>query len=297
MKILYCALLFMPFFVSCTSLQKSEKKNVVRINLKDEPSTLDPRKARDLSSMSITRMLFEGLTRVGKNEKAELALANDVSWTPDVKKYTFHLRDAQWSNGDPITAFDFVYAWKKVLDPNFPSDVAFQLYVIKNAKAAKEGKVQIQEVGIHALDNKTLEIDLEYPVPYFLELVAIPVFFPINSRIDQLNSQWAEGPSSFVCNGPFRLETWKHHDCIIVNKNESYWDASSVHLSKLELVMIDTEDTELKMFEKKELDWAGSPISNLPVEAIHSLKKDHTLKTKEMLGTYFIRINVEHFPF
>ncbi len=284
-------------FAGCNSPQKPQHKETsARVNIGNDPNTLDPRKARDLFSQTLSRMLFEGLTRVGKNEKAELALAESVSFSADLIKYTFHLKDASWSNGDPVTAFDFVYAWKTLLKPEFPSDAAFQLYVIKNAKAAKEGNAGIDTVGMRALDEKTLEVELEYPVPYFLELTAIPAFFAVNAHIDQINPQWAESPSSFVCNGPFRLQEWKHNDCIIAAKNPSYWDAASVQLPKIEFVMVG-DDTELKMFEKGELDWAGSPLGTLPVEAIHSLKKEHLLQTKEMLGTYFIRVNTECHPF
>ncbi len=287
---------FVALFSGCGSPQKSEQKKIAaRINISDDPNTLDPRKARDLASQTLSRMFFEGLTRVGKNDKAELALAKSVSFSSDLKTYTFHLKDAEWSNGDLVTAFDFVYAWKTLLDPTFPSDTAFQLYVIKNAKAAKEGKLGIEHVGMRAVDEKTLEVELEYPVPYFLELVAIPAFFPVNLHRDHINPHWAENPSSFVCNGPFQLGEWKHNDRILAVKNPTYWDAPAVQLSALEFVMV-TGDTELKMFEKGQLDWAGSPLTTLPVEAILSLKKNQTLKTKEMLGTYFIRVNTESHP-
>lgn len=289
--------LFVALFSGCSSPQKGEHKRIAaRINILNDPNTLDPRKARDLSSQTLVRMFFEGLTRVGKNEKAELALAKSVSFSSDLTTYTFHLKDAQWSNGDLVTAFDFIHAWKTMLDPAFPSDTAFQLYVIKNAKAAKEGKAGIETVGMRALDEKTLEVQLENSVPYFLELLSVPAFFPVNMHMDHINSHWAENPSSFVCNGPFKLEEWKHNDHIIAAKNPSYWDAPTVQLSALEFVMV-TEDAELKMFEKGQLDWAGSPLSTLSVEAILSLKKNQTLKTKEMLGTYFIRVNTQSHPF
>ncbi len=289
---LFGCLIFL--FSGCSTSQPPKQKNSVCFNIKNEPNTLDPRQARTLADITLARMFFEGLTRVGKSERAELALANSVSFSSDMKRYTFTLREAHWSNGDEVTAYDFVYAWKKILDPNFPSDTAFQLYDIKNAKAAKEGKIALDAVGVRALDKKTLEVELEYTVPYFLELVTHPAFFPVNVNVDQKNPQWAEGPSSYVCNGPFLLEEWKHSDCIRAKKNESYWDALAVKLSEIELVMV-TADTELKLFEKKQLDWVGSPFGTLPVESVNFLRKE-TLKAKEMKGTYFIRVNTEAFP-
>ncbi len=296
MRLALIAIYALAIFTSCSSPKEPKhSQTIVKLNICDEPNTLDPRKARDLNSMSVARMLFDGLTRIGKQEKAELALASSVTISSDVKKYTFHLRECKWSNGDPVTARDFVHAWKKVLDPKFPADAAFQLYVIKNAKAVKEGKVSLDELGVRIVNDKTLEVELEYAVPYFLELVALPIFFPVHETTDQKNSQWADSPATFVSNGPFQLAEWKHHDVITVKKNPLYWDAASVQLTVIELTMV-SDDAELKMYEKKELDWAGSPLSTLPVEAIHAFKNDKSFKTKELLGTYFIRVNTEHGP-
>src|SRR5258708_2282843 len=135
-------LLGLGLALSCGSPSQSQQlphQKIVRVNLGEEPQTLDPRKARQLSSISLVRMLFEGLVRIGKEAEVELALAESVDVSSDLKRYTFHLRVARWTNGDPVTASDFVYAWKKVLDPNYPSDTAFQLYGIKNGKKAREG--------------------------------------------------------------------------------------------------------------------------------------------------------------
>ena len=239
---------------------------------------------------------LEGLTRVNPSEKIDLALAESVDTSADLKTYTFHLKDSAWSNGDPVTASDFAYAWKKMLSPDFPSDTAFHLYVIKNAKAAKEGKVTLEEIGVRALDEKTLVVELQNPTPYFLELTAFPAFFPVNQKIDEKNPSWAQNASTYVCNGPFQLDDWKHQNRLRIRKNTKYWDAQSVKMTSIELQMLH-EETELKLFEKNDLDWAGSPLSILPIEAIKTLRNDNSLKTKELLGTYFIRTNTERPPF
>ena len=268
---------------------------VVRINIRDEPQTLDPRKARHLNSLAIVHMLFDGLTRGSKEGTAELALAESVDISDDLKSYTFHLKEALWTNGDLVVASDFAYSWKKMLSPDFPSDTAFHLYVIKNAKAAKEGKKSIDEVGIRVLDEKTLAVDLENPTPYFLELLGSPAFFAVNQKVDEQNPAWAQDAATYVSNGPFQLATWKHQDQLTVQKNEKYWDAPKVKIAAIKLHML-TEETELKMFEKQELDWAGSPLSTLPVDALQFLKNTNELKTKKGLGTYFIRTNTEFLP-
>jgi oligopeptide transport system substrate-binding protein len=268
----------------------------LRINIQDEPQTLDPRKARSLSGQTLVRMLFEGLTRVNKEEQAELALASSVTISSDLKTYTFRLKDSIWSNGDPVVASDFAYAWRKMLSPDFPSDTSFHLYVIKNAKAAKEGKVILDAIGVKVLDEKTLEVELENSTPYFLDLLSFPAFFPIHQKMDEKDPTWSQNAATYVGNGPFQLKEWKHQDHLTVVKNEKYWDAATVKITSLELQMLQ-EETELKCFEKNQLDWAGSPLSTLPVDALKSLRKESKLHTKELLGTYFIRVNTELPPF
>ncbi len=283
----------------CQSPKKSQKETVsqtLRINIQSEPQTLDPRKARSLSGQTLVRMLFEGLTRVNKEEKPELALASSVDISSDLRIYTFHLKESVWSNGDSVLASDFIYAWKKMLSPDFPSDIAFQLYVIKNGKAAKEGKVPIDQIGVKILSDKTLEVELENPTPYFLDLVACPAFFPIPQKVDEQNPFWPQNASTYVGNGPFQLIEWKHQDHLTLVKNPQYWDAPAVKIASLELQMLQ-EETELNCFEKQKIDWAGSPLSLLPVDALDSLRKENKLNTKELLGTYFIRVNTEASPF
>ena len=280
---------------SSSSVSSTSASNL-KINIGGDPQTLDPRKARDLKSLTLSRMLFEGLVRMDQNERAELALAKSVDLSSDLKKYTFHLRSSEWSNKDKVTAFDFVYAWKKVLSPDFLSDLAFHLYVIKGAKEAKEGKLSLDEIGIYALDEQTLVVELENPTPYFLSLLAIPVFFPVNKAVDEKNSCWAQKVATYVCNGPFQLIDWRHQDHLTVAKNGAYWDAPSVQLNRIEFLMVQ-EETELKMFEKGELDWAGSPLGTLPVDALESLKQKYSLQKKEILGTYFVRTNTLKEPF
>jgi oligopeptide transport system substrate-binding protein len=275
--------LLLVLLAGCTPKQE----NVVRINLGAEPTTLDPRKARDLQSMTLARMFFEGLTRINQEDKPELALAEKYDVSANGKIYTFTLRSANWTNGDRVTAQDFVYAWTKSLDPHFPADQAFQLYAIKNAKAAKEGKVSLDQIGVKALDEKTLQVELQNPVFYFLELTALPIYFPFSSKAEQ-NADIKK----IVGNGPFVLKDWRHNDLLRVVKNTGYWDASKVKIKEINLMML-PEDTELKMFEKGELDWAGSPLSTLPVGSLAELKKTGNLHVKPFLATYFFRINVE----
>jgi len=181
----------------------------ITINITSEPQTLDPRKVRSLTDTNLVRMFMEGLTRVDKSGKSSLALAQNVAVSSDLKTYTFTLKNTQWSNGAPVTAQDFSYAWKKSLSPEFNAPNANILYVIKNAKEAKTGQLPLSLVGIETPDTKTLIVKLIHPTPYFLELLSHPIYFPVNSSVDRANSHWAENHSTFVGNGPFVLHDWK----------------------------------------------------------------------------------------
>lgn len=293
-----CALLLLLGW-GCQSQPKNGGESSpkwVKINILDEPQTLDPRKVRSLQAMTIVRMLFEGLTRINLQDKAELALADSVHISSDLKTYTFSLKKSNWSNGDPLTASDFVYTWQKALSPEFPSDTAYQLYVIKNAKGVKEGQLEGSSLGAVALDPLTLQVELENPIPYFLDLLATPSFFPVNEKLDSVTTAWTQNAGTFVGNGPFALKEWNHQDKLTVEKNARFWDAENVFLHGLELCMM-KEEVELKMFEKGELDWAGSPLSTLPIDALASLRSSDSFKTKQMLATNFMRINTERPPF
>lgn len=302
-RVLCVLLLGLLSLASCGNPSSSHKKEskktackLIRLNLNDEPQSLDPRKARQLNSQILVRMLFEGLTRVNKNSKPELGLASAIEISPDLKTYTFHLRPSSWTNGDPVTAEDFVYAWKKLLDPIYFSDMASQLYVIENAKLAKEGKVPLDQVGIRLIDEEKFQVTLNEPVPYFLEMISFPAFFPVHRKIDQENEHWSEDVHGYVGNGPFALQLWQHHDQLLVTKNPNYWDASQVQLDGVQFVMV-KDETAFLMYEKKELDWVGSPFSNLPVDLLKVLKQDNLLHSKEALATYFLRCNTALSPF
>ncbi len=298
--VLNLALLIVGIGCQSSSSQQKNKNEAasqtLRINIGEEPQVLDPRKARSLGGQTVMRMLFEGLVRVDKEQKPELALASRVDISPDFKIWTFYLKESSWSNGDPVLASDFEYAWKKILAPDFPSDLGSYLYLIKNAKAAKDGKVGLDLIGVKALDKRTLQVELENPTPYFLDVAASSAFFPVNQKVDEKNPSWPQNASTYVGNGPFLLKEWKHQDHLTLVKNDKYWDRNAVKMQTLELPMLQ-EETELKCFEKNELDWAGSPISTLPVDALNALRKENKLNTKELLGTYFLRVNTQTPPF
>lgn len=286
------------FTTSCSSTKKPNKKinqsKVITLNFGDDPTSFDPRRVRDLASITLMKALYEGLTRVTPDQKIELGAAEKYEISEDLKTYTFHLRPSKWTNGQEVTAENFEKAWKKALDPSFPCDNAFQMYVIQNAKEAKEGRVSTDEIGVKAIDKYTLRVDLKNPTPYFLQMITHPVFFPLpTSNFTAINSQ--EQAEVLATNGPFILKKWISNDYLEVVKNPTYWDNNEVKLDGIKFVMV-LPETELMMYEKGEVDWTGSPLSSISLDAMKDLEKKYSLHRQDFLSTYFLRVNVANFP-
>jgi len=275
-----------------------DNQQILRLNIHTEPPSLDARKANDTSSIAIINMCFEGLMKRGKEGAIEPAIAHRVEISDDNLTYTFHLRPAKWWDGRAVTAQDFETTWKTILNPSFPSGFAQELYTLKNGMAAKNGMVSINEVGVVALDEETLQVELDHPVPYFLDLVASHAFLAVPAHITKLSPHWADdGSSLFVGNGPYKLTEWKHHNSLTLKRNDEYWDVDSVTMDEIHMYIVQDEMTELNMFESDELDWAGQPLSTLPTDALQALGAQGRLQTYPMSGTYYYIFNCQQPPF
>jgi len=285
-RLIFLCLLFL--FGSCEKT-KTDSKQVVRFSLMADPTQLDPRKARTLYDTALVRMLFEGLTRLSQQGDVELALADRVDISEDGVRYVFHLKESKWSNGTSVTAFDFCESWKAILDPQFATDIASQLYCIKNASIAKQRNGSLDAIGVKAIDEKTLVVELEHPIPYFLQLLSMTYFFPVPSQIAK-ESSWALSPKTLVSNGPFSLNIWKHSDHLTLVKNPHYWEASSTKMNQVDILIV-SDDTAFRMYEEGKLDWMGSPLAVISPDAIKSLKEKNLLSINPFLGTYFYRLN------
>ncbi|AOC90572.1 MULTISPECIES: peptide ABC transporter substrate-binding protein [Bacillus] len=270
----------------------------LHLNIKTEPFSLHPGLANDTVSGGVIRQIFEGLTRVNSKGEPEEGMASKIETSKDGKTYTFTIRDgAKWSNGDPVTAQDFEYAWKWVLDPNNESQYAYQLYYIKGAEAANKGKGKIDDVGVKAVNDQTLKVELNNPTPYFLQLTSFYTYMPVNKKIAEKHKNWnTNAGDNYVSNGPFKMTAWKHSGSIDLVKNDEYWDKDSVKLKKINMVMINNTNTELKKFQAGELDWAGMPLGQLPTESLPTLKKDGSLHVEPIAGVYWYKFNTEAKP-
>jgi len=194
--------------------EKVEQKIVY--NLGADPKTIDPQLNSAVDGSTVIHNAFEGLMREDENSKIIPGTAEKYELSDDGTVYTFHLRDnAKWSDGKPVVAEDFVYAWKRALNPEVAAEYAYQLFYIKNGAAYyNQEKIgdevaTADDVGVKAIDDKTLEVTLEAPVPYFLSLAAFPTYFPVRQDIIEQNKEkWALKPDTYISNGPFKMSEW-----------------------------------------------------------------------------------------
>lgn len=302
-KILAILILFSVFFAGCGSKEKlsfkskNGKKRVVNIAVPSSIRSLDPRIGNDYPSAFVVRMLYEGLMRVGEDGQLFPGIAESYEVSKDQIVYTFHLRDSQWSNGDPLTAYDFEYAWKKSVDPRFAKTGAFTFYAIKNVEACLQGEVDVGEVGIKALDDKTLVVTLEHPAPYFIHLTTCPTYMPINKRIDLEKSHWANQIDRyFTCNGPFMVDLWRKGDSLVLKKNPAYWSEKDVLLPGIFISVIEDEMTQFYLFEKGKLDWVGDPIGNISPDILKDENIRKRIQNRDAFGLSWYFVNTQAYP-
>lgn len=198
--------------------------------------SMDSSVATDGTSFEVLAAVEEGLYVLDAQGAEKPALAESVDISDDELTYTFHLRDAKWSNGDPVTANDFVFAWRRLVDPDTASDYSYIMEVagVVNAGPVMKGEKPLEELGVKAVDEKTLEVTLEHKVPFFLKLLSFGSFLPINQKfVEEKGDQYAQSPENLLYNGPFRMTEWVAGNSFKAVKNESYWDAANVKLNSI----------------------------------------------------------------
>ncbi len=241
--------------------QKETKKPILRIGLEYSLVSLDPRIGGEGVSDEVLKLLFEGLTRYSSSGSIENAVAETINISQDKKEYIFKLRKTSWNDGSPVTAFDFEYAWKKVLAPNANTSFAYIFYPIKNAKEAKDGLVSTEEIGIKALDDYTLKVNLVRATPYFLQLTTRPLYAPIHRRMDRQFPQWPyQCQKNYPCNGPYQINSRQNQRYQLI-KNPFYWKTQHVYYDQINLVQVNCGNA-FQAFQKKEIDWVGNPFGS-----------------------------------
>ena len=258
-------------------------------NLGSEPKTIDPALNSAVDGGHIINNTFEGLMRKD-NEGIQPAMAESYAVSEDGLTYTFTIRDAKWSDGQAVKAQDFEYAWKRALDPAVASEYGFQMFYIKGAQEYYEGSGAIEDVMIKAVDDKTFEVTLTSPTPYFLDLTTFYTFMPVRQDVVEKNPEgWAADPAITVSNGPFTLSEYKVGDRIVLVPNTNYWKAGDTKLTQIDAMMIVDQSTGLTAYEANELDI----LDDMPTSEIPKLiAEDPTFQIMPYVGTYYYIFNV-----
>ena len=282
-----------------TASSESGGEKILRTNNKTEPGSLDPAIAKGTHESFVIYQAFEGLMRYDENDELVPGQAESYEVSEDGMTYTFKLRDGlKWSNGDPLTAKDFEYAWKRVIDPELASEYSFQITTyVKGAEEYFNGEGSIDDVGIKALDDKTLEVQLKAPTPYFLDITAFYTLLPVNEKVVSENPDWAKDPqgTEFVSNGPFKITEWNHKENIKMVKNDNYFEADKVKLDGLYFDILEDDNTAYQKYEGGEYDVLVQPAPAVTAKALQA--DDPELKMGKDIGTYYFEFNTTKKPF
>nr|WP_321461394.1 peptide ABC transporter substrate-binding protein [uncultured Vibrio sp.] len=278
------------------NIQLAAEQVLVRAN-DAEAATLDPAKAEGMPEMHILRDLFEGLVIQDRNGNIVPGVAQ--SWeTDDNQTFVFHLRkDAKWSNGDPVTAEDFVYALRRAVDPKLASPNVWYLEMtsIKNITSVAEGKLPVEKLGVEALDKYTLRFELESKVPYFVAMTGHTSMMPVHkATVEQGAKPWSD-PQQFVGNGAFVLDKWVINERIELKKNPNYWDADDTHLTKVTYIPFENQNASINRYVAGEVDIT----SDVPTHMAQKLEQEYqgAYTVVPLLCTYYYAFNTTRPPF
>ncbi|MEA5103668.1 peptide ABC transporter substrate-binding protein [Pantoea sp. S18] len=275
--------------------QLASTQEIVR-HIKDEPASLDPMKAVGLPEIQVMRDLFEGLTNQDAHGKIVPGVAQ--SWSSnDNKTWIFTLRkDARWSNGEPVTAQDFVYSWQRLVEPKNSSPFAWfaALSGIENAEAITKGQMSADKLGVTATDATHLKVTLSRPVPWFPSMVANAAMYPVSQKVIEKEGDSWTSPGKLVGNGAYQLQDRVVNEKIVLMRNANYWDDKKSVLTKVTFIPINEESSATKRYRANDIDITES----FPKNMYALLKKElpGQVYTPDQLGTYYYAFNTEKGP-
>ncbi|WP_143515731.1 ABC transporter substrate-binding protein [Psychrobacter sp. JB385] len=274
----------------------AEKQELV-VNNAAEPESLDPHKVSGVPESGIDRQMFEGLTNTDADGKTIPGMA--TSWeSPDNKVWTFKLRDAKWSNGDPVTAEDFAYSLRRLVDPETASPYSSYLVDAKivGAEQIVEGKAGIDTLGVKAVDDKTLQVTLSEPVPYFPDMMIHNSVKPVHQKtVEEFGDKWTD-PANIVVNGPYKVSKWQVNDQIVLTRNPAYYDDANTKIDTVTMLAIPSSTTDVARYQAGEIDMTYNEV---PTEQFASLKEQlgDELTVSPYLCTYYYEFNNVKPPF
>jgi oligopeptide transport system substrate-binding protein len=282
-----------------SAVESGNQRQIIHIGNLSEPTDLDPHLTSSQQNFNVVMAFFEGLVQYDATTNEPVpAVAERWEVSADNLTWTFHLRStARWSNGDPVTASDFVYAFRRILTPGLAAEYANMLYVLKNAEAFNKGQSKDPaEIGAKAVDAHTLVLTLDHPVPYLPTMVCHSAWYPVPAatiekygKVDQRGSPWTR-PGNIVSNGYFTLTEWKPNQYIRGTKSTTYWDRDKVKLNEVYFYPIESADAEERSFRSGQLHVTASiPTSKI---AVYAKEKSPYFNPTTLLATYVFRFNV-----
>lgn len=288
-RIALLLVIIMTFGMLAAGCGTSGTKELV-VNVGPEPATIDPALNSAVDGATLLIHAFEGLMSLDENGVPVKAQAESYEVSDDGLTYTFTLRDGlKWSDGEPVTAEDYVYSWKRAVDPETAADYAYMFEVIEGYDS-EEGN---HDLNVQAPDDKTVVVKLKAAAPYFLELCAFPTFFPVRKDIVEADPDgWATKPDTYIGNGPYVMDEWVHDSHIVLKKNSNYWNKEKIGPESIKFLLMDDDGAILAAFENGEILLADS----LPNDEIEAWKDKEEFFIQGQLGTYYISFNVQKPP-
>ncbi len=281
-----------PWLAGCEEREAAASVPTVKMPLDTEPPSLDPQLAQDVTSFHIVTNLFEGLTKLAPDGGTLPAVASSWEALDDGKRYVFHLDPrARWSDGKPVTAGDFVYAWRRLIDPEVAAEYAYILYDLENATDVNAGKLPLEALGVAAPDPLTFEVRLTKPLVTLPAIAEMMNTFPVRQDVvEAYGDRWAS-PEHLIGNGAYRLESWRHDYRLVLTANPHY-RLGPPPVERVEAFVVATKSTGLNLFETGKLDWIELTGQDLP-----AYQDDPRLHSKpQFYGVYF-GFNVKKKPF
>ncbi|OEL03903.1 peptide ABC transporter substrate-binding protein [Staphylococcus succinus] len=272
----------------------SDKGQVFRKVLPQDISSLDTALVTDTVSFDVFNQIYEGLYTLDKNDKAQPGVAKEMPKKSNGgKTLTIKLRkDAKWSNGDPVTAQNFEYAWKRVVNPKTASEYAYIMYDLKNAEAINTGKKDIDELGVKAVNDHTLKVELNKPIPYISELLAFATFMPQNEKVvNKYGEQYGTTAEKSIYNGPFKVEDWKVEDKIQLVKNKDYWDKKKVHLDRVNYKVLKDQQAGASLYDTGSVD-----DTLITADQVDKYEGNPGLKKRLLASTFYVKLNRDNVP-
>lgn len=267
--------------------------NVLRYVMSGEPETLDPNMNNYASSSNVLLNLFTGLYQYSADGSGvEPACAESYTVSDDGLTYTFKLKEGlKWSDGSPLTAADFEYSWKRELKQETASTAAWQLYYIKNGEAYNNGQCEADEVGVKAIDDTTLEVVLNNPTPYFVNLTAANNFAPVKKEAVEGAEVWTKSAETYVCNGPFMMGEIKPQEGYTLVKNPNYVFADTVALDGVEMIFIEQAEAALSAYNAGDVDAMSG--GSIETQAMTQYDGSEELHSYDLIGTSYYDFNCE----